>query len=87
MAKTKEKTTKKATKKTESPCYVCPVGKFFEMFEEKTHSEPPEFMEHFFNAHKEILLGFREVIDWRIEKLEKKAKRKGARRVKRVNIE
>ena len=79
----KKKTEKKNDDKYR--CY-CPLCKFMEMLEEKRDKEKPEFVKHFFNAHKEVLLGLREMIDWKIEKIEEKAKPKGSKRVKKVEI-
>jgi len=65
----------------------CPMCKFFAHFEHGHHGEPPEFVDHFMTAHKEVLLGLREMIDWKIDKLEKRRKRMTKRRVKKVEIE
>jgi hypothetical protein len=79
---------KKATsKKQECTCDTCcPLGRFFSRFEEHNHKDMPEFMNHFMNAHKEVLMGLREMIDWKIEKIEKKTKKRESKRVQRVEI-
>ena len=65
----------------------CPIGKFFcHADEHMNQKEMPEFVEHFMTAKKEMLMGVRDMIDWKIEKIEKRSARIGKRRVKKVDI-
>ena len=88
MAKKKTTQTKKSTvKKDKHHEEYCPIAKFFRHLEESHDSEKPEFAKHFMKANKEFLLGVRELIDWKIEKIDKMTADKPSKRVKRVKID
>jgi len=68
-------------------CCCCPIGRLFCKFDHhKKDMEMPEFVDHFMSARKEILMGIREMIDWKIEKIDEKKSRMEKRKVKKVNI-
>ena len=47
---------------------------------------PEEFRRHMINAYKEILLAFRSLVDERIRKLEEMEKKRGKRKIKKIEI-
>ena len=68
-------------------CCCCPIGRIFcRCKEHHGEHEMPEFMGHFMSARKDILMGIREMIDWKIEKIDEKKSRMEKRRVKKVDI-
>jgi hypothetical protein len=75
-----------AKKKQEDELVICPVGKFL-LDMQKSSWQKSEFVEHLNQSRIEILKAIRSLIDSRIERLEKNAPRKSARKATKINVE
>lgn len=75
-----------AKKKQEDEWVVCPVCKFLSDVQHSARKKS-EFVEHVNQSRIEILKAIRSLIDSRIERLEKIAPRKSARKATKINVE
>ena len=73
-------------KKPEDEVVICPVGKFLSEMQKCSWKES-EFVAHLNQSGIEILKAIRSLIDGRIERLEKNAPRKSARKATKINVE
>jgi hypothetical protein len=72
--------------KHEKDMAYCPVGRFF-MDLEKVAGSKSKFFEHLNNSRIEFLRGIRALVDERIEKLEKKARKRGEKKADKIEVE
>jgi hypothetical protein len=75
-----------AKKKSEDELVICPVGKFL-LDMRKSSWQKSKFAEHVKQSRIEILKAIRSLIDGRIERLEKNAPRKSAKKATKINVE
>lgn len=75
-----------AKKKQEDEWVICPVGKFL-LNMQKSSWQKSKVAEHLNQSRIEILKAIRSLIDGRIERLEKKAPRKSARKATKIDVQ
>jgi hypothetical protein len=75
-----------AKKKSEGQMVVCPVGKFF-MELEDTFGKKTEFFEHLGKSRIEFLKAIRSLVDNQIDNLEKKASKKGKKKMTKIKVQ
>lgn len=67
-------------------CCCCPIGRLFCRCGHHHDFEMPDFMMHFMSARKEILMGIRDMLEWKIQKIDEKQARHEKRKMKKVDI-
>ena len=75
-----------AKEKREEELVVCPVGKFL-LDMQKSSWQKSKFARHLNQSRIEILKAIRSLVDERIERLEKPASRKSAKKATKITVE
>ena len=72
--------------KNENEVFVCPVSRFFSDLE-KLAGKDSSFIRHLSQSRIEFLKAVRSLIDERIEGFEKRASKKGKKKVTKIKVE
>jgi len=72
--------------KNENEIFICPVSRFFSEIG-KLSGRGSKFTEHLSQSRLEFLKAIRSLVDERIEGIEKKASKKGKKKVTKIKVE